>query len=115
MARVVKVSANDFAREVFFSPMPVVVDVYADWCGPCRALAPLLDKLAEHYSGRIKFVKVNIDEDPEVAETYRVEGVPTLLFFAHGQPTEQVVGLSDPRALVAKLERLASTRSAART
>jgi thioredoxin-like negative regulator of GroEL len=68
MSRLRQVTADDFSREVFFSPVPVVVDVYADWCGPCRAIAPLLEKLAEHYDGRVKFVKVNIDTDPDVAE-----------------------------------------------
>lgn len=109
MSRIQQVSAADFSREVFFSPVPVVVDVYADWCPPCRALAPLLERLAEAYAGRVKFVKVNIDEDPDVARVYRVEGVPTLLFFRDGQLADRAVGVSDPRALVAKLERLAAT------
>lgn len=108
MSRVQKVIAQDFSREVFFSPVPVVVDVYADWCGPCRALAPLLDRLAEHSRGRVKFAKVNIDEEPEVAGVYRVEGVPTLLLFRDGQLVDRVVGLSDPRGLMTKLDRLAA-------
>jgi len=115
MSRVRKLAADDFSREVFFSPVPVVVDVYADWCGPCRALAPLLDRLAEVYSGRVRFVKVNIDEDPEVAEVYRVEGVPTLLLFRNGQLTDRVVSLSDPRTLVGKIDRLAATGTTATT
>jgi thioredoxin 1 len=108
VARVQKVNAGDFSREVLFSPVPVMVDLYADWCGPCRALAPPLERLAEHYAGRVKFVKVSIDEDPEVAEVYRVEGVPTLLYFKAGSPADRVVGLTDPRSLVAKLDRLAA-------
>jgi thioredoxin 1 len=103
-----QVTARDFAREVFFSPVPVVVDVYADWCGPCRALAPLLERLAQAYAGRVKFLKANLDDDTEIAEVYRVEGVPTLLIFQDGRLTDRVVGLSDLRALVAKLDRLAS-------
>ena len=71
MKRVQNVTAADFGREVLFSPVPVVVDVYADWCGPCRSLAPLLEKYAELYAGEVKFVKVNLDEEPEVAEVYR--------------------------------------------
>lgn len=108
MSRVQKVTTRDFSREVFFSSVPVVVDVYANWCGPCRALAPLLERLAELYTGRIKFVKVSIDEEPEVAEVYRVKGVPTLLIFQNGHLTDRVVGLSDPRALVAQFDRLAA-------
>jgi thioredoxin len=108
MSLVRKVTAEDFSREVFFSSVPVVVDVYADWCGPCRALAPLLERLAETYASRVKLLKVNIDEDPEVAEVYRVQGVPTLLVFKDGQLIDRVVGLADPRALVAKFDRLAA-------
>ena len=108
MSRVQKVTAQDFSREVFFSPVPVVVDVYADWCGPCRAIAPLLERLAQVYAGRVKFVKVNIDDDPEVAEVYRIQGVPTLLFFRDGQLAGRVVGLADPRDLVTKIDRLAT-------
>lgn len=107
MARIQKVTASDFSREVYMSSTPVVVDVYADWCGPCRAIAPLLERLAEHFDGRLRFVKVNIDDDPEVAQVYRVEGVPTLLLFRDGQLTGRIVGLTDPRSLVAKLEQLA--------
>lgn len=112
MKRVQQLSSSDFSREVYLSPIPVVVDVYADWCGPCRAIAPLLERLAEHYDGRIRFVKVNIDEDPEVAQAFQVEGVPTLLFFRDGQLTDRVVGLADPRQLVAQLERHASGSAA---
>jgi thioredoxin 1 len=114
MSRIPKVTAQDFSRQVLLSPVPVVVDVYADWCGPCRSLAPLLERLGELFAGRVSFAKVSIDEDPEVAEVYRVEGVPTLLFFRNGQLIDRVVGLSDPRGLVAKLERLAGSDSAAR-
>jgi thioredoxin 1 len=112
MKRVQRLSSSDFSREVYLSPIPVVVDVYADWCGPCRAIAPLLERLAEHYEGRIRFVKVNIDENPEVAQAFQVEGVPTLLFFRDGQLTDRVVGLADPRQLVAQLERHASGSAA---
>jgi thioredoxin len=108
MPRVRTVTTEDFSREVYFSPVPVVVDVYADWCGPCRAVAPLLERLAEVFAGRVKFLKVNIDADPEVAGVYRVEGVPTLLFFRDGRPIDRIVGLSDPRTLVAKIDRLAA-------
>lgn len=103
------VTVEDFSREVLFSAAPVIVDVYADWCGPCRALAPLLDRLASHYSGRLRFVKVNADEEQEIVRYYRVEGLPTLLIFQNGQLIDRVVGVSDPRALIAKLEPLAAT------
>jgi thioredoxin 1 len=107
MSRVPQVTTREFAREVLFAPVPVVVDVYADWCGPCRAVAPLLERAAELYAGRLKFLKVDIDEDPDVAEVYEVTGVPTLLFFRDGQLIDRVVGLSEPRTLLAKLGQLA--------
>ncbi|MBN9121381.1 MAG: thioredoxin [Planctomycetes bacterium] len=107
MQRVQSVTAAEFSREVLFSPVPVVVDVYADWCGPCRALAPLLEKLAERYAGAVKFVKVNLDEEPEVAEVYRVEAVPTLLFFRNGQFADRVTGIPPAQAMLAKLDDLA--------
>lgn len=112
MSRVQHVTTQDFAREVLFSPVPVVVDIFADWCGPCRAIAPLLERAAELYAGRLKFLKVDIDQDPDVAERYQVTGVPTLLFFRDGRFTDRVVGLSDPRALVAKFAHLAEGRFA---
>jgi thioredoxin len=107
MSRVQQVTTEDFAREVLNSPVPVVVDVYADWCGPCRAIAPLLERATELYAGRLKFLKVDIDQDPDVAERCQVTGVPTLLFFRDGRLTDRVVGLSDPRALAAKFGHLA--------
>ena len=107
MSRIQKVTTQDFDREVLFSPLPVVVDIYADWCGPCRAIAPLLERAAELYAGRLKFLKVDIDLNPDVAERYQVSGVPTLLFFRDGRLTDRTVGLSDPRALVAKFAHLA--------
>ncbi len=107
MKRVQNVTAADFGREVLFSPVPVVVDVYADWCGPCRALAPLLEKYAELYAGEVTFVKVNLDEELEVAEVYRVEAVPTLLFFQNGQLTDRVTGIPRMPAMLTKLDDLA--------
>ena len=115
MSSLANVTVEDFSREVLFSPVPVIVDVYADWCGPCRALAPLLDRLASHYSDRLRFVKVNADEEQDIVRFYRVEGLPTLLIFRNGQLVDRVVGLSDLRALMAKLEPLAATGVAARS
>jgi thioredoxin len=71
----------------------VVVDCYATWCGPCRRLAPIVDKLADEYAGKIKFVKVNVDESPKVAQQFNIEGIPTLLFFNDGKLASTSVGL----------------------
>lgn len=115
MSLLPNVTVEDFSREVLFSPVPVVVDVYADWCGPCRALAPILDRLAGHFADRVRFVKVNADEEQDIVRYYRVEGLPTLLIFQNGQLVDRVVGLSDLRALMAKLETLAAAGVAARS
>ena len=112
MSSLQTVTVEDFSREVLFSAVPVVVDVYADWCGPCRALAPVLDRLAAHYSGRVRFVKVNADEEQDLVSYYRVEGLPTLLLFRDGQLVDRVVGLADMRAIAAKIETLTATTTA---
>lgn len=112
MSRVAKLTAAAFSREVYLSPVPVVVDVYADWCGPCRALAPLLEQLAEHFADRLRFAKVNLDQEPEIAAAYGVQAVPTLLFFRDGRLVDRVVGLASPRELLSQLERLASSAPA---
>ena len=115
MKRVQQVTAADFSREVFFSPVPVVVDVFADWCPPCRAIAPVLENLASVYAGKVKFLKANLDEEPEIAEVYRVEAVPTLLFFQNGEVVDRVAGIPPMPTLVAKLDAMVrqTTQSAA--
>lgn len=107
MKRVRVLTAAEFSREVLLSPVPVVVDVYADWCGPCRALAPLLEKYAELYDGEVKFVKVNLDSEPDVAGVYRVEAVPTLLFFQDGELRDRITGIPPVQAMLTKLDDLA--------
>jgi thioredoxin 1 len=107
MAHVTAATTAGFGREVLFSPVPVVVDLYADGCGPCRALAPLLERFARAYDGRLKFVKVNVDDESLVAEHYKASSVPTLLVFDRGQLVYRTAGLPDPRAFVATLDRLA--------
>ena len=107
MSRVTRVTAADFSREVLFSPVPVVVDVYADWCGPCRALAPLLERYAEMYAGEVRFLKVDADAEPDVVDVYRVEALPTLLVFKEGRVVDRVVGFPSVPAMTAQLDELA--------
>ena len=90
---VTRITEAQFAGEVEKSTLPVVVDFYATWCGPCKRLAPRLDKLAEEFSGKIKFVKVNVDEAQELAGRFRVEEIPTLLFLKKGKVEDRVTGL----------------------
>lgn len=106
MARVNPVTSESFSGEVMFSSIPVVVDVYADWCGPCRALAPLLERYAEMFAGEVKFLKVNADQEPDVTQVYGVDSLPTLLLFKDGQLIDRVVGFPTVPVFTRKLESL---------
>ncbi len=91
-------TVEEFEREVLASDIPVLVDFWAPWCGPCRMLAPTIDKLAEEYAGKVKVVKVNTDELPMVAMQYGVRGIPTVMLFVNGDVADVKVGLQ-PEAL----------------
>lgn len=94
----------EFQQEVINSDLPVLVDFFAPWCGPCRALAPALKGIAEAYAGRLKVVKVNVDDAQQLASDYRIRGVPTLMFFKNGNVVDTLVGLPPADVLRAKLE-----------
>lgn len=89
---VLEVSDAQFESEVKKSGTPVLVDFWAPWCGPCRALAPIIEEIATDYTGKLKVVKVNTDENLETAQAYRISGIPTLIVFKDGEPVEQLVG-----------------------
>lgn len=91
-------AANDesFESEVLKHPGAVLVDFWAEWCGPCKALGPVLDGLAEEYKDKIKVVKVNVDESPNAPQQYKVRGIPTMIFFKKGELVDQLVG-NQPR------------------
>ena len=92
-----------FEETVKNSGTPILVDFWAPWCGPCKMLAPVLDEIATEYSGRVKVAKVNVDDNAALAQRYRIQGIPTLLYFANGEPRDQVVGLASKKAILAKL------------
>ena len=104
----VQVTEQNFDTEVLKSTQPVIVDFYADWCGPCKMIAPVLDELASEYNGRVKVVKVNIDDNQNLAAQYRVTAIPTLLVFKGGQVMEQMVGGKSKRDLKASLDKVAA-------
>jgi len=88
-----EINSDAFEAEVLKADVPVIVDLWAPWCGPCKALAPTLEDIAAEYDGKIKIVKVNIDENPTVASNYNVMSIPTLLIFKEGNIEGQIVGL----------------------
>ena len=83
---------DNFQAEVLNSDIPVVVDFYADWCGPCKMMSPVIDKLAEEFDGRIKVGKVNVDENGELAQRYGIMSIPNMVFFKGGEVADRVVG-----------------------
>jgi thioredoxin 1 len=91
-ANIKHVTDSTFEGEVLKSPTPVLVDFWAPWCGPCRAIAPVLDELADDYAGKLKVVKMNVDENPETPARYGVRGIPNLLIIKGGQVKDQIVG-----------------------
>ena len=86
------VSDASFSEDVLQSGQPVLVDYWAAWCGPCKAIAPILDEVAEQYAGRVTIAKLNVDDNPETASKFGIRGIPTLMLFKNGQPTETKVG-----------------------
>ncbi len=108
-ANVTHIAGAEFEAEVIHSPKPVVVDFYATWCGPCKILSPRLDKLAGSFTNKIKFVKINVDEAPDLSQRFNIQGIPTLLFFKDGKVVDGVVGLMSSDDLRSHLEALAGT------
>jgi len=105
---IVALTKESFAQQVLQSPVPVLVDFWAEWCGPCKMIAPLLDELADEYDGRVKIGKVNIDEQQALAAEYGIRAIPTLLLFNKGEVADQIVGARSTRDFKASLDRVAA-------
>ena len=108
MKNVIELSESSFETEVLRSDLPVVVEFYAPWCGPCKMLAPVLEQLATEFQGRIKFAKANVDDTPELAAAHQITGVPTLALFRGGEPIDALVGMVAPKALKSWLQAAAT-------
>jgi len=104
MKPTIEVNETNFEAEVLNSEQPVVVDFWAEWCGPCKMLGPVLDEIATEQSGKAKVAKVNIDQNSALAERFGIRSIPTLLYFAHGEVKKQSVGVVSKKTIVSTLE-----------
>ena len=113
-ANVKLITEGQFEAEVVQSPLPVVVDFYATWCGPCKRLSPMLDELAGPLTSKIKFVKINVDEAPNLSQRFGIQAIPTLIFFKNGKVADKLTGLPSEDALKTRLDSLAEPGSPAK-
>jgi thioredoxin 1 len=103
----ININEDSFEIAVIKSPVPVLVDFWAAWCGPCKMIAPVLDEIARENSGRFRIAKVNVDDEPALAQRFGIRGIPALLFFSGGELRHQVAGLTGKKSIADKLEELA--------
>ena len=105
MSAALQVTDSSFKQDVLESDIPVLVDFWAPWCGPCRMVAPVVDEIAQQYEGKVKVVKLNTDENPQVASQYGIRSIPTLMIFKGGQRVDMVVGAVPKTTLANTLEK----------
>lgn len=106
MANIIQVGDDNFEAEVIRSKLPVLIDFWAPWCGPCKSIAPVIEELANEYEGKLKVTKLNVDDNPNTASRYGVRGIPNLLILKEGTVKEQVVGVVPKGRLVDAIEKI---------
>jgi thioredoxin 1 len=104
VSQLAQVTDGNFQQEVLNAPGPILVDFYADWCGPCRAIAPALEELSNELSGRIKIVKLNVDENQQTSMKYDVQSIPTMILFKSGKEIERIIGALPKSRISSKIE-----------
>jgi thioredoxin len=104
---IINLNESNFDRELTQDEKPLVVDFWAEWCGPCKMIAPLLDEVAREKAGAVKIAKVNVDENQSLSSKYNIRAIPALLFFKNGQLRDQVIGVTSKKDLLKRLEALA--------
>jgi thioredoxin 1 len=105
-ANVVTITDSNFDEQVLKSTAPVVLDFWAEWCGPCKMIAPILDEIATEKNGGVRIGKVNVDNNQELSARFNIRAIPTLLFFKNGEVKEQVVGMTSKKDLISKIDAL---------
>ncbi len=101
----IKVDNNNFQDEVLNSELPVLVDFWAEWCGPCKIIGPILSELAETYDGKFKVAKLNVDENPDLTGRYHVQSIPTMKFFKNGEPVGDIIGAAPKNTIEEEIKK----------
>ncbi len=106
MSQVLHTSETAFENDVLKSNVPVVVDFWAEWCGPCRVISPIIEELSQEYNGKVQFAKVNVDESPDLAGRFGVQGIPTLIIFKDAKEVGRLVGAAPKSRLAQEIEKI---------